>query len=412
MTEQNSPPAAASSKPETPKGARAVCSIAVDAITVPSERLRKLRPEVVDWLVESITARSLLEPIIVRRRGAGYELIAGHHRFEAARNCSHQTIRAEVYDSLSDDEAELIQIDENLIRANLSDAERILHVARRKQLYEKLHPETKHGGDRRSAGARSSSQNENLKAFVTDIAVKTGKGRSTVARDVTRAKKVAVLDDIAGTCLDKGDEIDALGKLPEGEQRKLATAARAGEKVSAKARKPRQKDADTAVRTTTAEVDADPAASTERRKRGYAADEPEPKYRRLLDEPVTMTLGLIGPGGRAALTPMWFDYEGEKVLVDTASHRPKCEWIRKDPRLTILLVNPKNAYHWVQIKCTVEKELREWEPGGEYVTKQLDRIWHKYTGQSGHYGLRDPKIDEKRVLFVCRIDRIATFREP
>ena len=91
-------------------------------------------------------------------------------------------IRAEVYDSLSDDEAELIQIDENLIRANLSDAERILHVARRKELYEKLHPETKHGGDRRSAGARSSSQNENLKAFVADIAVKTGKGRSTVAR--------------------------------------------------------------------------------------------------------------------------------------------------------------------------------------------------------------------------------------
>jgi hypothetical protein len=53
------------------------------------------------------------------------------------------------------------------------------------------------------------------------------------------------------------------------------------------------------------------------------------------------------------------------VLVNTASHRPKCEWIRKNPRLTILLVNPKNPYHWVQIKCTVEKELREWEPGGE-----------------------------------------------
>ena len=53
-------------------------------------------------------------------------MIAGRHRFEAARNCGHQTIRAEVYDSLSDDEAELIQIDENLIKANLSDAERIL----------------------------------------------------------------------------------------------------------------------------------------------------------------------------------------------------------------------------------------------------------------------------------------------
>lgn len=29
-----------------------------------------------------------------------------------------------------------------------------------------------------------------------------------------------------------------------------------------------------------------------------------------------------------------------------------------------------------------------------------------------HQTLRDPKIDEKRVLFVCGIDRIATFGEP
>jgi hypothetical protein len=100
------------------------------------------------------------------------------------------------------------------------------------------------------------------------------------------------------------------------------------------------------------------------RKKALGLSDLDPKYRRLLDEPVTMTLGLIGPGGRVALTPMWFDYEGEQVLVNTASHRPKCEWIRKNPRLTILLVNPKNPYHWVQIKCTVEKELREWEPGG------------------------------------------------
>jgi hypothetical protein len=26
--------------------------------------------------------------------------------------------------------------------------------------------------------------------------------------------------------------------------------------------------------------------------------------------------------------------------------------------------------------------------------------------------LRDPSIDEKRVLFICGIDRIATFGEP
>ena len=65
------------------------------------------------------------------------------------------------------------------------------------------------------------------------------------------------------------------------------------------------------------------------RKKASGLSDLDPKYKRLLDEPVTMTLGLIGPDGRVGLTPMWFDYEGDKVLVNTASHRPKCEWIRK-----------------------------------------------------------------------------------
>lgn len=141
-------------------------------------------------------------------------------------------------------------------------------------------------------------------------------------------------------------------------------------------------------------------------------DELDPIYRTLLDRPITVTLGLIGPDGCVSMTPMWFDHQDGKVLVNTASHRPKCEWIRKQPRLTILIVNPENPYHWVQIKCTVQRELREWDAGGDYVTKQLDRIWTKYTGQPGPYALRDPKIDEKRVLFFCAIDRIATFGEP
>jgi PPOX class probable F420-dependent enzyme len=148
------------------------------------------------------------------------------------------------------------------------------------------------------------------------------------------------------------------------------------------------------------------------RRKASGLNDLDPMYRRLLDEPVTMTLGFIGPDGRVTMTPMWFDHEGDKVLINTAAHRPKCEWIRRSPQLTILLVNPQNPYHWVQIKCTVEKEMREWEAGGEYVTKQLDRIWTKYTGNPAPYGLRDPSIDEKRVLFICGIDRIATFGEP
>ena len=64
----------------------------------------------------------------------------------------------------------------------------------------------------------------------------------------------------------------------------------------------------------------------------------------------------------------------------------------------------------MSIKCTVAEEIHEDED--PKVTKQLDKIWTKYTGNEPPYGLRDPSIDEKRVLFKCRIDRIATFGQP
>jgi general stress protein 26 len=142
-------------------------------------------------------------------------------------------------------------------------------------------------------------------------------------------------------------------------------------------------------------------------------DELDPIYKQLLDEPIACVLGLIGNDGRVNQTPMWFDHDGDKVLVNVATHRKKVEWIRKNEHLSFLLVNPQNAYHWVSIKCTIGREILEDDPvDGATVTAQLDRIWKKYTGNDPPYGLRDPSIDERRVLFVCDVDRVATFGKP
>jgi ParB/RepB/Spo0J family partition protein len=210
--------------------------IAVHRIVVPSERMRKLRDDVVDSLAESIAERGLLQPIIVRPRGAtNYWLVAGRHRLEAVRKCGHNRIRAVILNGLDADAALLAEIDENLVRADLSPAERALHVARRKELYEKIHPQTKKGAAPGAGrGKKRRSQESQDETFVSDMAKKVGKGRSTVARDVTRANKVVVLADIVGTALDEGEEIDALAKLPQDEQRKLAARVKSGERVTAK----------------------------------------------------------------------------------------------------------------------------------------------------------------------------------
>jgi len=136
-------------------------------------------------------------------------------------------------------------------------------------------------------------------------------------------------------------------------------------------------------------------------------------YKQLMDKPIPVVMAVVGGDGRPNLTPMWFDYEGDKVLVNVASQRKKTNWIRQTPQITLLLLNPANMYHWMSIKVTVEREISEDDPqDGQRVTEQLNRIWKKYVGEGDKYGLRDPSIDERRVLFECRVDKIATFGQP
>lgn len=117
-------------------------------------------------------------------------------------------IDAIVTDGPADAQTELAEIDENLCRAELTDAERAAATARRKVIYEGMHPETGHG----KAGPNKDAK---LASFVNDTASKTGQSKRAVARDAARGEKVApeVLNEIRGTDLDKGVVLDRLAKV-------------------------------------------------------------------------------------------------------------------------------------------------------------------------------------------------------
>jgi nitroimidazol reductase NimA-like FMN-containing flavoprotein (pyridoxamine 5'-phosphate oxidase superfamily) len=139
----------------------------------------------------------------------------------------------------------------------------------------------------------------------------------------------------------------------------------------------------------------------------------DPSFKRLLDEPVTAVVAVMGRGDHPNLTPVWFDYEGGTVLLNLATHRKKVDWLREAPYATFLLMNPENTYHWLSIKTVVKREISEDDPAeGQRVTAQLDRIWVKYTGNEPPYALRDPAMDERRVLFEMEVVKVATFGRP
>ena len=73
-----------------------------------------------------------------------FEVVAGMHRVRAFRHLGRETIPAIVL-NVDDLHAELMLIDENLYRNDLSPAQRALAQARRKAIYQEIHPETKLG---------------------------------------------------------------------------------------------------------------------------------------------------------------------------------------------------------------------------------------------------------------------------
>jgi ParB/RepB/Spo0J family partition protein len=209
-----------------------VTKIRVVDIVVAPKRMRKLREDKVASIAESIAVQGLLEPIAVRPRGpTNYWLVFGRHRLEAVRKCGHTHIRAAILDGLNADAALLAEIDENLMRAELSPAERALHLAERKRVYEKLHPKTRRG----VAGAEAKhGRASDRMSFAESTAKATGKSKRTIQREVERALKIHDLANVVDTSFDAPDQLDALAKLPEAMQRDFIHRAKAGERVQVK----------------------------------------------------------------------------------------------------------------------------------------------------------------------------------
>lgn len=137
----------------------------------------------VQRLSESIADVGMMNPITVT---ADYTLIAGLHRLEAAKRLGWTEIECSVSD-MDALHTELAEIDENVIRTGLSDLELSELLARRKKIYETLHPATiarnlpGHASNYESSSDKLTGEE---KPFSQDTAERMGVSPRTVERHV------------------------------------------------------------------------------------------------------------------------------------------------------------------------------------------------------------------------------------
>jgi PPOX class probable F420-dependent enzyme len=116
--------------------------------------------------------------------------------------------------------------------------------------------------------------------------------------------------------------------------------------------------------------------------------------RAFLRNPFAAIATTLRRDGSPHSTVVWVDEDGGDVLFNTGVGRAKERHLRRDPRASLLVVDPANQYRWVAVSGSVTLST---EGGVEHI----DKLWRRYNGEP--YPSDRPG---ERVIVRIRPDRV------
>ena len=110
-------------------------------------------------------------------------------------------------------------------------------------------------------------------------------------------------------------------------------------------------------------------------------------------------LGTLMGDGTPHVSPVWFDFDGSHVRVNSARGRVKDKNMRKNSHVALSIQDPENAYRYLGVRGEVVEVT---ENGAD---AHIDSLAKKYLGVD-KYPKRQP--GEVRVIYKIRPDRVWT----
>ncbi|MDQ3671358.1 MAG: PPOX class F420-dependent oxidoreductase, partial [Actinomycetota bacterium] len=118
--------------------------------------------------------------------------------------------------------------------------------------------------------------------------------------------------------------------------------------------------------------------------------------RAFLEEPFVGVVTTLGTDGAPQSTVVWIDVDDEGVSINTAYGRVKPRNLARDPRISLVVVDPGDPHRWLKVRGTASLV-------DEGADAQIDRLSKKYTGRDV-YASRAP--GERRVSVRIEAERI------
>jgi PPOX class probable F420-dependent enzyme len=119
------------------------------------------------------------------------------------------------------------------------------------------------------------------------------------------------------------------------------------------------------------------------------------KYRDLFNKKAFASLGTLMPDGSPQVTPVWCDVEGDLVIINSAKGRQKDRNLRRDPRVSLAIIDPDNPYRYLELRGRVV-EITE-----QGAAAHIDKMAKKYLGVD-KYPYKNP--NEIRVIYKIQPD--------
>ena len=120
-------------------------------------------------------------------------------------------------------------------------------------------------------------------------------------------------------------------------------------------------------------------------------------FKDLLEKKAFASLATVNADGTPQVTPVWFDWDGRQIRINTAKGRIKDKNLRSRPAVALAIMDPDNPYRYLQIRGRVASVT---EMGAD---AHIDSLAKKYLGKD-RYPYRKP--DEVRVIFTITPDRV------
>jgi PPOX class probable F420-dependent enzyme len=119
----------------------------------------------------------------------------------------------------------------------------------------------------------------------------------------------------------------------------------------------------------------------------------------LLTKPAIASFATINPDGSPQVTPVWNDFDGTNILINTARGRKKTRNLDRNKRVALAIFDPQNPYRYLGIQGRVVEMT---ENGAD---AHIDKMAKKYLGKD-KYPYRQP--GEVRVIVKIAPDKVHT----